>query len=962
MTDIECGLKKSWHKSGRLWIFAEHMCYYSQMFGSEQKILIKNEAIRDVKVLKAKTAVGSSIDIQTKTDHCRLTSFKSKDGFEKCGRLIRNIVAQYHPNSESNSNINDQSLDAEQQRQHRFKQSFSALNAMSPPLRSHQQQSEPISPLQHGHHRAHSQSIGTSHDKGTGYGKHRSATQGEPLMLQLNNRRKTTASDSSDIGKDSNDEYESSDNIGNNNDNNNNNNGNKSKNKDLRKIKSAIDVDKKHGNVLDEMERGGNNFRPARKGSSSKPNEFLSSGSYGNSSYGTRNNNLVNHSSAGHHLGNQVNNLKILDSFEFQTDHFSSDPNIRKHRGSGSGTGTGGIGGTGNDNQTSNNDDKNKNNNKHNLSINHSINSNSNNVHNNSDSELNPRNKDRHYREARSFGDEVDMERDNDDNDDNDRTKKPEIYHRSSTKLECKDNEQSNEEFDTRRRSRKGAMSPGDENDNDNYSDEYNSQNYSRHRSSSDPGNKNNNNSSNSSIIDQIRVSTKQLLEKLDPKSNADGSKSKLKSKSKSKSKSRSNEKENDKEKGDKSKGSLHLGNSNSTGHIINGTANMKTTGDNTTENTSDCHDSPVVTSNDEDGGSAASKKRKHHKRHHGSHGKKRKKLKKSELEARLNGIPINDGLLGNGMFSKSKNKNTPDKQSSKKVDSGSAASLAIGNDGGGGVNEKHTSNNKNNNNGGEMNGSSNQEKKENDNGNGALSKYIDESYGNAKYVETKGNDKLDFELIGDTIIHATPVKIWQRLFETKDFANEMHKRRKATDVKIFEWIIDTEKNDEKWRKENNQPVTWLRKQEYIIPVKDAPPFMANTAQVYEAQRVRFFGKNRLCIDSRVATPKITYGDCFFLVHKQTFELIGPNQSKVTAYLGFDWVKNTWFKKVIQSKLCVLLHCVTLFYIVCHERALLAIFFSFLFFFMFRCILFVLFFVSEQPPRHALVLMIGLHG
>ena len=208
ITDIECGLKKSWFKGGRLWIFAGHMCFYSLMFGSEQKILIKNEGIRDVKVLKAKTAAKSSIDIGTKTGRCCLTSFKSKDGFEKCMRLIRNIIAQYHPNSESNSNINDQSLDhhdAEQQRQHRFKQSFSALNGMSPPLRSHhdQQQSEPISPLQHGHmhHRARSQSIaiGTSHDKGTIYGKHRSATLGEPLMLQLNNQTMQTASIKSTI-------------------------------------------------------------------------------------------------------------------------------------------------------------------------------------------------------------------------------------------------------------------------------------------------------------------------------------------------------------------------------------------------------------------------------------------------------------------------------------------------------------------------------------------------------------------------------------------------------------------------------------------------------------------------------------------------------------------------------------------------------------------------------------------
>ena len=92
ITDIECGLKKSWFKGGRLWIFAGHMCFYSLMFGSEQKILIKNEGIRDVKVLKAKTAAKSSIDIGTKTGRCCLTSFKSKDGFEKCIRLIRNII------------------------------------------------------------------------------------------------------------------------------------------------------------------------------------------------------------------------------------------------------------------------------------------------------------------------------------------------------------------------------------------------------------------------------------------------------------------------------------------------------------------------------------------------------------------------------------------------------------------------------------------------------------------------------------------------------------------------------------------------------------------------------------------------------------------------------------------------------------------------------------------------------
>ena len=87
MQVFECVQNKSFMRSGRLWIFAKHLCFYSNLFGNEQKI-----TIRASDIITVKSAVSATIEIETKHSKIKFSSFNSKSHKDNAVELIQKVT------------------------------------------------------------------------------------------------------------------------------------------------------------------------------------------------------------------------------------------------------------------------------------------------------------------------------------------------------------------------------------------------------------------------------------------------------------------------------------------------------------------------------------------------------------------------------------------------------------------------------------------------------------------------------------------------------------------------------------------------------------------------------------------------------------------------------------------------------------------------------------------------------
>eukprot|EP01083_Nonionella_stella_P224150 798147_1 len=178
-----------------------------------------------------------------------------------------------------------------------------------------------------------------------------------------------------------------------------------------------------------------------------------------------------------------------------------------------------------------------------------------------------------------------------------------------------------------------------------------------------------------------------------------------------------------------------------------------------------------------------------------------------------------------------------------------------------------------------------------------SLTQYIDESYaltpmhlGSFQNLEWKSLYLDDF--------WTSPALLFHEAFSDA-FIKNMHHTRGSTGLKIGEWnIYDDEKTID------GQPITYVRNVEYISKIKDPPPFMPAKTEVYETQRFRFYGSNRVVVDAAISTPNIKYGDYFLICQRYIFTINDEDNNKthMDCSISFKWVKKTWFEKIITSK------------------------------------------------------------
>eukprot|EP00483_Globobulimina_turgida_P007074 UN07088 len=79
---------------------------------------------------------------------------------------------------------------------------------------------------------------------------------------------------------------------------------------------------------------------------------------------------------------------------------------------------------------------------------------------------------------------------------------------------------------------------------------------------------------------------------------------------------------------------------------------------------------------------------------------------------------------------------------------------------------------------------------------------------------------------------------------------------------------------------------------------------MPAKTEVYETQRFRFYGRDRVVVDAAISTPNIKYGDYFIISQRYVFTVNERDENKthMDCSLAIKWVKKTWFEKIITSK------------------------------------------------------------
>jgi len=178
------------------------------------------------------------------------------------------------------------------------------------------------------------------------------------------------------------------------------------------------------------------------------------------------------------------------------------------------------------------------------------------------------------------------------------------------------------------------------------------------------------------------------------------------------------------------------------------------------------------------------------------------------------------------------------------------------------------------------------------------MMRFIDEQYANCPVHIGYFQDE-EWSVIYTDHFKTAPSRIFQVAW-SEDAVREIHGQRGSSELKIGSWTQDAD--DTMLR--SDQPTTWKRELEYICPIKDAPPFMPSQTEVYETQRFRFYGRNKLVFDVSISTPNIKYGDHFILLNKYTLSASsdGLDQSQLECAMAMKWVKKTMLRKVITKK------------------------------------------------------------
>ena len=138
----------------------------------------------------------------------------------------------------------------------------------------------------------------------------------------------------------------------------------------------------------------------------------------------------------------------------------------------------------------------------------------------------------------------------------------------------------------------------------------------------------------------------------------------------------------------------------------------------------------------------------------------------------------------------------------------------------------------------------------------------IDECYA-ATTIHIGFSQKEKWESMCNETFDAFPTEIFHIAFSV-DFVRDLHASRGSTNLVVGPWTKDDDEMTP-----SDQPPVYKRKLEYVSPIKDAPPFMPSETEVFETQRVRFYGQNKLVYDVSISTPV-----CYVPFHSIGLEII----------------------------------------------------------------------------------------
>lgn len=97
----------------------------------------------------------------------------------------------------------------------------------------------------------------------------------------------------------------------------------------------------------------------------------------------------------------------------------------------------------------------------------------------------------------------------------------------------------------------------------------------------------------------------------------------------------------------------------------------------------------------------------------------------------------------------------------------------------------------------------------------------------------------------------------------------------------------------------------------YNLNIDPPPiPFIPDKVNVYETEKIRFYGSKLLILENWIQTLNVPFGTYFKIIHKFEYNLIDDDptnvHTKVTASVGFQWLKSTWgCRYLIEIKLCL---------------------------------------------------------
>lgn len=175
----------------------------------------------------------------------------------------------------------------------------------------------------------------------------------------------------------------------------------------------------------------------------------------------------------------------------------------------------------------------------------------------------------------------------------------------------------------------------------------------------------------------------------------------------------------------------------------------------------------------------------------------------------------------------------------------------------------------------------------------------IDETYADA-LVHLGSLQDEEWEVLYTDDFYASPIEIFDSTL-SEAFVRKLHAERGTTELVISEWAQEDDTN-----LPNGQPVVLARTLQFITHFKDFQAALPTQTTVYQTQRIRFYGRNKLVMDYTTSTPHLKLGDTFSVLNRYIFTSSDGgkchHECHMEASIAFKWLKHTIFKRLIMAK------------------------------------------------------------